>query len=312
MPADDEYSRRQRVFQQGAANQFSNNDPNEGKASVGDETLADIPVLGWLSGSSGRRDAARNEALQGRQQRAWNSLLNAAPSADDLAVQYQGLGTTDEYGNLIGGDSAVTLGGTGDADQRRIMGALRGLQEHGGYTAADRAAQRGFEAQTGQELGANNQAALNSAYARGTGGSGLEIAARLSGAQGAATANAMNNAAVQQAAMQRALQAMQAQGGLAGQMNDQQLQRQQALNDYNQQQLNWRRGRSAANTGLANQTKESTSQSRQQSFENQERGVAGLTNQYGGAQQQRNAQGQRQDQQNQNAAGWIGSLLAAL
>ena len=282
------------------------------RASDFDEGSADVPIWGWLSGASGRRDAARNQAQQQRQERAWQNVLGTTPSEESLTTQYQQLGTADEYGDLAGGPSAVSQRGAGEADQQRIMGALRSLQQSGGYTGADRTARSANHAAVGQQLGSANEAALQSMYARGMGGSGSELAARLSGAQGAASANAQGDAQIQQAAMQRALQAMQAQGGLAGQMNDQQLQRQQALNDYNQQQLNWRRGRSAANTELENRTRQSRSQANQQAYENRERGVAGLTGQYQQGQQNRRADAQREDQQNQNAAGWIGALLAAL
>jgi hypothetical protein len=274
------------------------------RASDFDESMADVPVLGWLFGSGGRRDAARAEAQQKRAEGSWNALMSSAPGADELSVEYDQLGTGDEYGDLLGGRSQIgtdqQLATTRDALQRVIDG--------GGYTAADRNAQNAAMAQNAQQVGAMNQAALRSQYARGMGGSGAELATQLSGSQALASANQQNQAALQQAAMQRLMQG----AGLQGQLSNVDLQRKQALDDYNQRQLDWRRGRSATNTGLANRTKESAAGASQQEYENRERGVAGVTGQYQAGNQSAAQRGNRQDQNNQQQAGFWGSLLSGM
>jgi hypothetical protein len=246
-----------------------------------------------LLGSGARQQKAeqnqRIDEMMGR-------LSSGAPSVDDLAVNYQQLGTGDEYGNLLGDGSEVWRNGAGMGDMQAALRQLQQIAGNGGYTPADRAAQRAFEANTAQQLGANNQASLNSAYARGMGGGGAELAARLSGAQGAATAGAMNDAAIQQTAMQRAMQALQMQGALGSQLNNDQLARQQALDAYNQQQLNWRRGRAATNTSLGNQSRESRANAKQQVYSNAERKEALGAGQYqAAAQQQQQSQSSARD-----------------
>jgi hypothetical protein len=212
-----------------------------------------------------------------RNRTAWQDLLMNLPTVEDMAVNYEQLGNTDEYGDLIGPGSRITGQGHGEGAQQSTMRALRDLQTRGGYTDADRGMQNALSAQNAQQVGAMNQAAQRGAYARGMGGGGAGLASALSGSQSLASANAMNNAQMQQTAMQRALSAMQMQGALGGQMNQQQLERQRALDAYNQQQTNWRRGRSAQNTDLRNQTRDSRSAARERNWEMQREGVGGYT-----------------------------------
>lgn len=207
-------------------------------------------------------------------------LYTNAPSADDLDVFYEGIGTDDEYGNLIGDGSQVSRQGQGEASQARVMAALKQLSDQGGYTRADRDMQNAMGAQNAQQVGAQNQAAMRGQFARGMGGSGAGLASQLSGSQGLASANAMGNAQIQQAAMQRLMDSYGMQGSLAGQQNSQQLQRQNALDAYNQRQLDWRRNRTNANVAMRNQSRESSSAARQQAWENKRSALADRTNQF--------------------------------
>lgn len=228
---------------------------------------------GWMEGESEER---KNEV---RDRLAWQDLLMNLPTVEDMSVNYEQLGNTDEYGNLVGGPSEISRQGSGEADQRQLRNALNNLVRGGGYTEADRSMQNAMAAQNAQQVGAMNQAAMRSAYGRGMGGGGAQLASMLSGSQGLASANAMNSAQMQQAAMNRLMQGYGMQGQLAGQMNSQQLARQQALDAYNQRQLDWRRQRSAQNTDLRNQTRESRSAARERHWEMQREGVGGYTGQ---------------------------------
>lgn len=70
------------------------------------------------------------------------------------------------------------------------------------------------------------------------------------------------------------------QGSLAGQQNSQQLARQNALDAYNQRQLDWRRNRTNANVAMRNQSRESSSAARQAAWENKRSALADRTNQF--------------------------------
>jgi hypothetical protein len=251
---------------------------------------------------SGSRIQQRKQDERDRENRYQiHSLINEGPTAEDLSVDYDQLGTTDEYGGLLGDGSMIQRYDEHLPETRR---ALQRLIEGGGYTSADRAAQNAAMAQNAQQVGSMNQAALRSQYARGMGGSGAELAAQLSGSQGLASANAQQQAQIQQAAMQRLMQGY----GMQAQMSQVDLQRQQALDDYNQRQLDWRRGRSATNTGLANQSKESTAAARQTAYGNRERGTAMLSGQY-----QNENQGAQQQYQNRNqSSAALGNFISGL
>lgn len=275
-----------------------------------DEGSADIPIWGWLSGASARRDAARNRRDQLLAQGVWGGLVGGAPSVEDLTADFLGEATRDEYGDLIGGRSAFEH--DFGQDQVAAMDALRGLYESGGYTDGDMAASRALRGQQAMQLGAANQAALQQMQARGMGGSGAELAMRMGANDAMAYGNAQGDAAIQQAAMQRALQALQGYGSMANATRSADQQRMAALDAFNQSNMDWRRGRETRNTAWSNQTEQSRANAVQAAHENQERGVAGLTNQYQGAQQNRRADGARQDAANEAGANAIGTLLSEL
>lgn len=273
-----------------------------------DRAWEDVPVLGWLTGADARADAARAEHEQRINRGMWAELAGVAPSAEDLSVDYQQLGTGDEYGDLIGDPSQFAdFGASGD--QEAALAALRSLYESGGYTDADRQFANQQRAMRAQQIGAQNRAALAAQEARGTGGGGLGFAAATGGGQSLANANAMGDASVQQAAMQRAMQALYGYQGQANTMQSQEMARRQALDAFNQRNMDWRRSRSAANTGIYNRQQDQNTSARQTAYGNQERAVAGSTNQYTAGTGERLANQQRTDQANAAAAAGIGSLI---
>lgn len=272
-----------------------------------DAAVEGIPFLDNWSGAQGRRDAARAEVEAARNRAVWGALAGSAPSVDDLTSEYFIESDQDEYGNLLGGPSSLENFGI-SGDQETALRALREMYEGGGYTDADRAMSQAMRAQRGQAMRAANQAALQQMQARGMGGSGAELAARMGTSEATAFANAQNDASIQQAAMMRALQSMQNYGSMANTVQGQELQRRQALDAFNQQNLGWRRDREQRNTGYVNRTQDSRANARQQSYQNQESAAAGMTGQYSTDVNRRLAEGQREDELAQNQAQFFAAL----
>jgi hypothetical protein len=252
---------------------------NPGRMSYGDEwggesnaTIEDgappfgMPEEVWATLDGGARAqyiTAQREAERNRT--VLHNLGDSIPTLDDMSVRYQGEGTTDEYGNLQGG--ASQLEGYGQSgDQRASMDAMRGLYESGGYTDADRNMSRALRDQQAMQMGAQNAASMQQMQARGMGGSGAELAMRMGSGDSMAGANSMADAQLQQAAMQRSWQALQGYGNSANQQQEQELQRRGALDAYNQQNMDWRRGREQRNTGYGNASRESRAQAHRDQY----------------------------------------------
>ncbi len=276
-----------------------------------DSASADIPIWGWLSGANARVDRERNELDRSQAQRAWQDLMGGAPSAEDLTPTYGLEGTSDAYGDLLGGPSQLEGFGP-SGDQTAALAALRSMYESGGYTDADRAAQNAARSAQAQQVGAMNRAALSQMEARGMGGSGAALASQLAGSQARANATQQSDASLQPAAMQRALQALQGYGALGTAVQGQELQRRNALDAFNQSNMDWRRGRETRNTAWGNRQQDADTQGRQQAYENRANATAGLTNQWSGNQSSRRQDAQRQDQADQAGAGAIAGIIEEL
>lgn len=266
-----------------------------------DQSMEGIPILDWITGADDRRGAARAADEQQKNEMAWQSVGRAMPSVNDLTPTYQYEGETDEYGNLIGGPSQLEGFDVQSGDQRYAMDALRNLYERGGYTDADYAARRQASMERGQQLRGANEAALQQSYARGMGGSGQEMLARLNASQGMAQGQAMSDAAIQQAAMQRALASLQNYHQGANQQQSMEFDRRRALDSFNQSNTDWRRGRESRNTDTANTQQDANTGARQQAWENRYRTAQGYTNRYPGA-------GQNQQDSNEDEAGLLGFI----
>lgn len=271
----DAYANQQVFNTQGQAPYFSD----------ADRALAQFPIVGAQKAAEIAAAEAAWEA--DKNQQTWERLAQTAPSVQELTPDYLFEAGSDEYGDLMGPGS--TLEGYGSsADQQAAQAALMNLYNSGGYTAQDTAAReqmrRVSAGQRGQQLRGANEAALQQSYARGQGGGGAELAARLSGSQamiqGQAMGDSASEAAFQQAAQARALQALQAHQSGANTMQSQELSRRGALDAYNQQRTDWRRGRETRNTGWANREADARSTAYQQAYGNRERAVAGRDSQY--------------------------------
>lgn len=262
-------------------------------------------LLAHFTGDDAKRTAAENESARRQQDRMWQELRNSAPGIDDLSVDYGQVGTTDEYGNLIGDPSQLEGFGASD-DQRAALEALRELSR-GGLSDADRAMMRAGHQRTAQALAGQNAAATRAMEARGMGGSGASLAAQMSNAQGMAGANAQSDAAMMGSAQQRAMQALMGYTDQGNAMQAQEMQRRSALDRFNQQQVDWRRNRAAFNTGLQGQTGASRAAAHQQNYENRERTVFAQNQQSQQNQGQRQQDAVRQDAANGAAWTTIGS-----
>ena len=299
----------------GGADEVSSSVPQWQQDSAG------VPIWGWLSGSDAavaREDAQNAEE---RNRAIWQGVHAEAPSVDDLTTRYYLEGNTDAYGDLLGDPSQLEgLDARGSGHQQAALAALHQLYSSGGLSDADRSAaadlRRLSAMERGQQLRGANEAALQQMQARGMGGSGAELAARLSGSQtmsqGQAMADASTNAAMQMAAMQRQFAALQGYGAQANQMQSQEMDRRNALDAFNQANMDWRRGQETRNTAWANRGQESRTTARQQAHDNAERAAAGMTNQYSTDVSRRNAEGARQDASNQAATGAIGTILSEI
>jgi hypothetical protein len=274
-----------------------------------DRDMANIPIIG---GWSRDKIAMEQDAIEAdRNRRFWTDLAASAPGVDALTPETFLEGDTDEAGSLMGGPSQLEGFGP-SGDQGASMQALRGLYESGGYTDADRNMSRVLRDQQGMQLGAANQAALQGMQARGMGGSGAELAMRMGAGDSMAAANSSADAQLQQAAMQRAMQSLQGWQSGANTVQQQELARRGALDAYNQQNMDWRRGRESRNTQWANQGSRDRTAAQQQAYENRERVSAGLTNQYSTDAGQRNANRSRQDERDAQTAGLLGDILGNL
>ena len=154
-----------------------------------------------------------------------------------------------------------------ESDQGSIdaqMQALRGLQEMGqqGFTSAEMGMMQAAQRQAAQAERAQRQAVLQQMAARGMRNSGAGLAGALAAQQGGANRLVDSQAQLQMGAQQRALQGLQASGGLASQMRGQADNmsrfRATSLDRFNQM-----------NTDRRNLQAQRTADARQQAFNNQ-------------------------------------------
>lgn len=250
-----------------------------------DQTSADIPVWGWLSGSGSRRDAARNADAGARVEGMWSELGAYQPNANELAVDYA---SDDAQYDSRETDQAAM-------DQAEALRAMQDVYRSGGITEGDRARQAQQEREIGRFMRSQRDADQQALNARGMGGGGAAVASMLNAQQSGVDALASRDAQIQIDAQQRALQAMQASGQQAGQIRS-------AADDFN-------RWASTSRASATNRTRESRSNARQQAYENTERRVQGATgrmldNQAGARQDQA-----RQAENDRETAGAIGSVI---
>jgi hypothetical protein len=245
------------------------------RASEEERVTGQIPIVGDGIRAAWAAEDAANEAA--RMRAAWETLQDWAPSADQLAVDYE-TGAQDFDPESL-------------AAARDALRSMQDVYQSGGMTAADRSRQMQARYSTGQQMRATREADQAALQARGIGGGGASIASMLNAQQAGATGLAMQDASMLQDAQRRSLQAMQSSG-------QQSFANANAVNAFNQ----WRHG-------LTTRTRDSRSAARQQQFENQSSIRAGLTNQWRGASSDASEAERRKQEASNAQAGAAGALI---
>lgn len=256
--------------------------------------------------------SARQQALQELNQTVQSYQAIGIPSiqAQQLALQdYQSAGklTPELEQAFTQGNSQLSSVQTDPQYKQAQLSALNSLQgiaNHGGLTIQDQANTNNVLSQLQQANAGNQGAIMQNMAQRGVGGSGFELAQRLSNAQSAGNTAAQQGTNIAAQAQARALQAISQGGQLGGQMQAQQYnqlanaaQAQDAINRFNTQnsqavanqntgyqnqaqQANLQNAQNIANanTGLSNYQQQYNSQLQQQQFQNNLSVASGAAN----------------------------------
>jgi len=184
----------------------------------------DAPLIGGLF-TSGKDDNAKSSQI-----------------LDDITKQYQGLKTPgqkniqyedqswlqnltpEQVNNVLQGDSAMGNISTDPRlkqDQMASLEALRSLAASGGMNAQDTANLSKLNSDVGTADKGRRDAIVQGMHQRGQGGSGMELLAQLQSNQAATDRQAQGSLDVAGMAQDRALQAIQQGGQMAGNMQQQ-------------------------------------------------------------------------------------------
>ncbi len=307
---------------------------------VDDAIAGGLPILGGIIGnitSSGDRDAALKsykEAVQKIQD------LGIPPELAGPIVlqQFKSAGQlTPELEQAINlGPSQVAQIQEDPATRQASMQALQALQNSGrtGLTAEDRANYNQLQTQSNKNTQATLNSILQNMQARGQGGSGAELAMKLSAAQSGANTQAQAADQVAAQASQRALAAMSNAGNLGSNIRGQdfnvantkasaadQFNRFNVQNQQAQQQRNVQAQNGAQQYNLSNNQQISNQNTQQNNAEAQRQKQAQLQdylNKVGYAGMQSNALNQlgnvysNQAQQNQQMWSSLGGGLGKM
>ncbi len=166
---------------------------------------------------------------------------------------------------------------------------MQQIGTQGGMTAIDKAQLQDITNQTNQLAKSRNASVLQNAQERGIGGSGLELANTLSNEQAAADRASQAGTSVAANAQQRALQAIQAAGGLGQSLESQQYgeeakkaETQNAIDLFNKQTGN---ATNLYNTGTANQA-QAENLANAQNIANANTGISNVNKTYNAGQNQ--------------------------
>jgi hypothetical protein len=225
-------------------------------------TAAASLVGGAISGNQAKNAAKRQADDMARIQSMYNDLK--APSVEEQQAILERLAYEGDYSPEA--LEALGLGPSSmenvQADQQALdaqVDALNKMREisQGGLTEADEAAAREIQRKTDSSDMARRKSVLNEMAQRGVLGSGMELAAKLQGAQDSTQNQADANDKLIQQAQARALQALSQTGGLSEQMRYQSFnegsQKAQAKDAINKFNLNNRQDISNQNIGNRNQ-----------------------------------------------------------
>lgn len=258
-------------------------------------------VIGSLLGGNSAKKAAKQQAEAAARAEAMYSNINIPTMEEQKLLLdrylYEGNFDPETLEALGLGPSAME---SAQADQQSLdaqVDALNKLKEtsDGGLTEGDLAAARQIQRKTDSSDIARRKSILNEMAQRGTLGSGMELAAKLQGAQDSTQNQAEANDRLIQEAQARALQALSQQGSLASNLRSQSFNEQSAkaqakdaINKFNvanrqdisnqnvsnrnvaqERNLNARQALNNANVGIANTEQTSNKGLYQTQFGNQ-------------------------------------------
>lgn len=302
-------------------------------------TAAGAPIIGGALGSifgSGDRD--KQEQLQQQALQAIMGVNTPDINQMKLALQQYGLAGSlnpNMEQTMSQGDSGMSKISTDPRLMQAQMQSLAKLQQmgNGGLQPEDQAALAKIMSQNNSAEHGKEQSILQDMQQRGQGGSGAELAAKLSGAQASAQNASQQGLDLAGQASQRALQAISQAGNLGGSIQGQQFGQQaqvasaqDAINRFNAQNAQNVAGTNTSatnnaqaanlaakqnmmnqNTNLSNQQQMYNKQLLQQDYENQLRKAQGV---YSADQNAANQAGQRAGQTQSTWAG-IGSGIGS-
>lgn len=189
--------------------------------------MAGGSILGGLLGNKSAEKAARRaEAMAREAAGAVNSVY--VPTAEEMQIQLQKLVSmgeiTPEDAEAVLIDKSnyenVTMQNAGTDAEYAALQELQDIVENKGLTATDRAKIGEIQEQFGTSNRGAQEAILQDAASRGIAGSGLEMAARLSAEQSAASDASRAGLQTAADAERRALEAIIQQGNLGGQISE--------------------------------------------------------------------------------------------
>lgn len=180
--------------------------------------------LGALGGLFGGGKSAEEKAAE-QLQAAYGSEQIATPEQRMIQLEYlKSMGNlTPEQETAIEQEQTKLQGINVDPRYKQAqMAALNSLSQQGktGLTLEDRSALADIQRQEAQAQRGQQEAIMQNMAARGQGGAGAELAARLQSAQSSADRAGQQGLGVAAQAQQRALDAMSKSGEMAGQMGE--------------------------------------------------------------------------------------------
>lgn len=270
-------------------------------ADDADEVLSRIPIIG--GGSRAALDARRAEAEADRNRSYWEQLVDYMPTADDLSVDYASEGS-------VGAAPSEWADWTDRGEGMRSDAVdLMTDWAHGGFTDADLAMMGEVGRAESLRARGEREASLSALEARGLGGSGMDLMARLGADEAAAGRASARNTTMLGAAQQRQLDATRILHAMGVAEEGMGRERRNALDSYNAREADYERGRENRNTDRENRGRESRADANQSAYENRERAVAGATNQYSTDTSRRAGENRREDEADDRVAGLAGAIL---
>lgn len=222
--------------------------------------------LGGIVGGIVGNEQSRGDAGEARNAaNIANQILQEIKDAPDISkplilekYRQQGILTPEMEQQISVGDSRAAQAKGSPEAQKAQLDALRQISERaaGGLSAADRAALNEVHSKVAQDTTGREKAIMSQMRAQGLGGSGAELAAKLSNAQSGANIEAEQADRLAALATQNALQAASMSGQLGGQIQGQRFgeeyQTGQAADEFRRFDIGNQVGQQQRNVGAGN------------------------------------------------------------